>query len=241
MQTESALLGGLGSIKVTRLRDEVLARLRTAIIAGHLQPDQRLIEDDLARELGVSRSPVREALALLAREGLATTADTRGMFVRRFTAREVHELFSLRAAFETLAAEAALPRLGEADLAAMERLLEMQQVAHDGGDIHTSVELDLRFHEVVFRVADHSLLLRHWNSIKGQLLLLFSIRQRAARARHPDPYLAQRSHDHLLEALRRRELAAVAEFHRTFNTQLAEQVGALVEQTDPGRVGRDND
>jgi DNA-binding GntR family transcriptional regulator len=221
--------GVLGQIRNVKLRDEVVARIRAAIVAGKLLPGQRLTEEDLARDLGVSRSPVREALVHLEQAGLVVNPAARGTFVRTFTAREIRELFSLRAGIETMAAELALPRLAEGDLRRFEQILDRKGDAYQHGDIPTTVEYDLDFHEAIVRAADHRLLLKVWGSLRDQLLMLFSIRERAFWARDEGASRMKTSHMPLIEALRASDLEAVRTFHRALNGPVAEDLVKIVE------------
>ena len=221
--------GVLGQIRNVKLRDEVVARIRAAIVAGKLMPGQRLTEEDLARDLGVSRSPVREALVQLEQAGLVVNPAARGTFVRTFTAREIRELFSLRGGIETMAAELALPRLTEADLVRFEQILDRKGDAYQHGDIPATVERDLEFHEAIVLAADHRLLLKVWTSLHDQLLMLFSIRERAFWARDDGVSRMKSSHMPLIEALRAGDLAAVAAFHRNLNAPVAEDLVRMVD------------
>ncbi|MFN8217996.1 MAG: GntR family transcriptional regulator [Solirubrobacterales bacterium] len=98
--------------------------LRDAIFTGQLRPGETLGEQDLGRQLGISRTPVREALVLLRGEGLVETPPNRPAAVRTFTAADLREMHSLRAVLEGYAARAAAPILTEQDLAELGRSVE---------------------------------------------------------------------------------------------------------------------
>jgi DNA-binding GntR family transcriptional regulator len=149
--------------------------------------------------------------------------------VRTFTAREIRELFSLRTGIETMAAELALPRLTEADLQRFEQILDRKGDAYQHGDIPATVERDLDFHEAIVRAADHHLLLKVWGSLRDQLLMLFSIRERAFWVRDEGATRMKASHMPLIEALRARDLAAVTQFHRALSVPVAEDLVRIVE------------
>lgn len=221
--------GLLGSIKTIKLRDEVVSRIRSAIVLGKLTPGQRLTEEDLARELGVSRSPVREALAQLEREGLVVSPPNRGTFVRQLTPQEVRELFSVRAALETLAAEWALPNLVEADLRTLEDLLEQQDAARKSGGVLAVVHLDLQFHQAIFVAARNQLLLKLWGELRGQMLMLFSLNTRVAWAEQASASGSNPDHIRLLQALRAHDLAAFADVTREINRRVAEELCQIVQ------------
>ena len=104
------------------LHDEVLSRLRDSIVEGRLTPGARVPERELCAELGVSRTPLREALKVLAAEGLVELFPNRGARVRQFTAKDVREFFELLAALESAAGRLACSRITNAEISAIERL-----------------------------------------------------------------------------------------------------------------------
>src|SRR3954471_5557932 len=93
----------LSQIRTVSLREQVVQQIRTAIIEGRIKPNDHLTEMTLTEQLGVSRTPIREALILLEREGLVIAAPNRGCFVRAFSEQDVDEVFSMRATLENLA------------------------------------------------------------------------------------------------------------------------------------------
>src|SRR5579864_9777932 len=93
--------------------------IREAIIDGRLPPGQRLKEEELAQELGISRTPVREALLILQAEGLVTAVPNRGAVVRTYTESDLVDMYELRALLESFAAHQAAKRITEAQLAAL--------------------------------------------------------------------------------------------------------------------------
>lgn len=133
-----------------RSTDEIHRRLRTEIVEGHLRPNERLIETDLAERLGVSRTPIREALQRLASAGLIR-ARLRGWVVHEHTPDEIREIYEARIALEGYATYLAAQR---ADRAAQERIAAIHQesvVEAQGGRLREKlVDLNARFHEAVF-------------------------------------------------------------------------------------------
>ena len=101
-------------IQPVNLRDSVVEQVRIAIIEGRLKPGNHLTEASLTRLLGVSRTPVREALILLEREGLVVAEPNRGVFVRVFSEADVDAIFSMRTTLENFAAERIIESLGKA-------------------------------------------------------------------------------------------------------------------------------
>ena len=137
------------------LREDVYHTVKRKIVAGELHPGQFLGEESLAASVGVSRTPVREALALLERDGLVQIVPHRGAFVRWPSARDVEDVFDIRIAVEGMALRKALPRLEEATLRSLLARLERQ-----AGDLATlaarEVEaLSVDIHMAVLRAADN--------------------------------------------------------------------------------------
>ncbi|TNM71125.1 GntR family transcriptional regulator [Deinococcus radiopugnans ATCC 19172] len=150
----------LQPIASARVVDVVRDQLRSAILAGELAPGSRLSVPELARQLGVSRSPVREAVLLLVGEGLAVEQSRRGVEVARLELSDVLELYELRIALESVAARSAAERMSGSDLAALRGVLDAQGAAAVG-DASSFRELDLRFHEIVTQTCGNARLARH--------------------------------------------------------------------------------
>ena len=208
------------------LAEEAVVQLRQAIVEGRLQPGEHLAENGLAQQLGISRSPVREALRLLEREGLVVGLPNRGTFVRKFSAHDVEEIFALRVAIESLAAEWAIERLNEADFQELEKLLEVQRAAVAAGDMQHLNEADINFHEYICRRSGHSRLIGVWQGIRSQCLTLFHWRLRA----YPDyvPQTVVTDHEQFLQAFSQRDLARVLELHREVNRRVVREIKEML-------------
>ena len=135
------------------LRDDVHQRLRDAIVDGTLTPGERLRDQDLAAWLGVSRTPVREALLRLAQAGLVHAAPGRSTTVATLDARAIRDAQAVVAAMHRLAVEQAVPQLGPADLEAMREANERFADALRRGDAEAAVAADDDFHAVAVRAA----------------------------------------------------------------------------------------
>lgn len=141
--------------------------LRTAIIEGRYRPGQRLVEQRIGEELALSRTPVREALRRLEAEGLVLSRRNRGAVVRPVDAKEVVDLYELRARLESLAAERAAERVTPADVAELDAAIaEFDDALAGSGSAPRPAASDLeavralnranaRFHDAVLRAADH--------------------------------------------------------------------------------------
>lgn len=140
---------GIGEPASGDASDRVYAELLGRISGGEFAAGERLFEQALAQDLGVSRTPVRDALKRLAAEGLVDTAPHKGAQVVSFTAEDTAELYELRAQFEPVACRLAVPRLGEEDLAELEELdRRMQEIVAQGRDPAELTALNNAFHAV---------------------------------------------------------------------------------------------
>ncbi|WP_323099723.1 GntR family transcriptional regulator [Intrasporangium sp. YIM S08009] len=135
------------------LRDDVHQRLRDAIVDGTLTPGERLRDQDLAAWLGVSRTPVREALLRLGQAGLVHAAPGRSTTVATLDARAIRDAQAVVASMHRLAVEQAVPQLGPADLEAMREANDRFADALRRGDAEAAVTADDAFHTVAVRAA----------------------------------------------------------------------------------------
>ncbi len=181
--------------------DRVYARLRQGILDGTYAPGARLGEADLAVALGVSRTPVREALRRLGSEGLLSTLPNKGARVRTWTTSELSDISDLRALLEGHAARQAATRVTGADIAAMEDLVtRMEAAAADGtaADIDLITELNREFHGAVIEASGNALL-------PGLMHSLLHVPVISRTYRHYSPARMQQSmrqHRELVDALR---------------------------------------
>ncbi|WP_109474686.1 GntR family transcriptional regulator [Ornithinimicrobium cavernae] len=141
--------GEAGEPATGDVSDRVYAELLTRISEGEFAAGERLFEQALARQLGVSRTPVRDALKRLSAEGLVDTTPNKGAQVVSFTAEDTAALYELRAQFEPVACRLAVPRLGEEDLAELEDLdARMQAIVAGGHDPAELTGLNNAFHAI---------------------------------------------------------------------------------------------
>lgn len=155
-----------GALSRSVLADQVKDRILEGILSGHYPPDSRIVETQVARELGTSQAPVREALRGLEALGVVEITPFRGARVRRPSRREIIEAYAVRSALEGLAARLAVPRLTEADLAELAGHLEAMRAAARLGDGHGVAEADARFHGRIVELADNGTLLKVWQSLE---------------------------------------------------------------------------
>jgi DNA-binding GntR family transcriptional regulator len=147
---------------------EAYRRLREAIVSGHFQPNERLVEASLVKELGSGRSAVRAALVRLDQEGLVTLERNRGARVRLISDREALEIEEVRAALEGLLAFRAAVSATEADLRDLRQVLVEMSVRLELGDSIGYSELNARFHQRIWAAADHPTAARLVGGLKSQ-------------------------------------------------------------------------
>ncbi|MEW6262443.1 MAG: GntR family transcriptional regulator [Thermodesulfobacteriota bacterium] len=190
------------------LRDQVAATLRQAILKKELKPGQPLIQEELAKELNISRMPVREALMLLQNEGLIVNSPHKGAVVARFTREDIREIYQIRRLLEGYATTLAARNMTPADLAELDQLMDEMGRCLESTDHQGYAGFDQRFHQVIFRCSGNKRLVKMitglWNSFP--MYLAYSIQGRIARS-HKEQTL-------IVEALRRGDADRAAEFCR---------------------------
>ncbi len=194
------------------LRELVFEAIREAIITGHLKPGERLMEIQLAEELGVSRTPVREAIRKLEQEGFVVMVPRKGAFVADISMKDIAEVFEIRGALEGLAAELAAERASEDELERLERLLVAIGECIERHDVDGLIEKDTEFHDLLFSASHNERLVQILSVLREQIQ---RFRSRTLR-RIERMKVALEEHKAIVEALGRRdsELAkSLAEAH----------------------------
>jgi DNA-binding GntR family transcriptional regulator len=155
-----------------RLAEDVAEKVRAAILHGQFSPGQHLREDDLAARLQVSRGPIREAFAVLEREGLVDVAPHRGATVVQLTPEDLVDVYSLRTGLEVVAMQLAVRRGTEADWARADAVLTEFAAALKGNvGEQDAARLDLEFHDLFYRAARSERLLASWLNVRSQVYL----------------------------------------------------------------------
>jgi DNA-binding GntR family transcriptional regulator len=155
-----------GSISRSVLAEQVKDRLLQDILAGRYPPDSRIVETRVARELGTSQAPVREALRGLEALGVVEILPFRGARVKRPTIAELLEAYEVRAELESLGARLAVPAMTDADLAELETLHGAMQRAAKAEDRHEVAVQDAAFHALLMHLAHNATLERVWQSLQ---------------------------------------------------------------------------
>lgn len=178
------------------MSDRIRAALEQRIIDGVLQPGERLIELNLAKEFNASQTPVREALRALENQRLIESAPYRGTYVRGISDREMEEAYFVRGALEQLAAELAAPKLKNNVAPLRSILADLYRAARQGDPAGYSKH-NLAFHLEIVRASGNQLLVDSWQALN------FETRVRVLLSRHPKPNFVERAreHDPIVDAL----------------------------------------
>lgn len=135
------------------LGEMVYESLREAIINQVLKPGERLMEIDLADEMGVSRTPVREAIRKLELDGYVVMIPRKGAYVAGLSIKDINEVFEIRGTLEALAAGLAASRASQEEIDEMERSLIEEASSWETSDLIKTIEVDTRFHELIFKAS----------------------------------------------------------------------------------------
>jgi DNA-binding GntR family transcriptional regulator len=194
------------------LADQVKERLLEAILDGSYPPDSRIVETAVAKELGTSQAPVREALRGLEALGIVEITPFRGARVRRLAPEELLEAYVVRSAIEVLGARLAVAQFTDDDVAALLAIGDRMQDAAHSGDRRAVAVIDASLHEAIMERSGNATLLRVWRSLEP-----FSRTYITLAGPGSDPQWSADLHDPMLEAVRARDAEAlVAAIERHF-------------------------
>ncbi len=151
------------------LREVVFQSLRRAILEGTLEPGERLMEIHLADELGVSRTPVREAIRKLELEGLVVTYPRRGAVVAEITKKDLEDVLEVRAALEILAMRKAAHQMSDEQIRSLKKAEQEFLVYLRQNDLTKSARADALFHEIITEATGNERLIGLLNNLRGQM------------------------------------------------------------------------
>ncbi len=151
------------------LRDVVFKTLREAILRGDLKPGERLMELQLAAKLGVSRTPIREAIRMLQQEGLAVTIPRRGAEVAAMTEKDMEDVLQVREALEILAVQLASEKITEEQIAELEERLKAFEQAVETAEVKQIAQSDIDFHDLIYTAAENPRLVVLLNNLREQI------------------------------------------------------------------------
>lgn len=182
-------------------REEVYESLRRSILHGHLKAGERLIEEKIARQMGISRTPVREALHKLEQEELVVRLPKKGFAVREFTKADVEEIFGIRAALESYAASLATLHIPSERIEALERNLDETRRAMEKGEYDRVIRLHTEFHNDLYKACKSKKLLGMINTYSD-----YFYRYRPALVHSASGFQSSlEDHRQMLEAMKKRD------------------------------------
>ena len=151
------------------LRDVVFNTLREAILKGELKPGERLMELQLASKLGVSRTPIREAIRMLEQEGLAVTVPRRGAEVAKMTEKDMQDVLQVREALDELAASIACECITQEELEQLEQAMYDFEEAVHTQNIKRIADTDMVFHDLIYQATRNPKLVMILNNLREQM------------------------------------------------------------------------
>lgn len=194
-------------IEISRmgLHEQVAARLRTMLVEGMIQPGAKLNERELCEKLGVSRTPLREAIKLLAAEGLVDLLPNRGAVAVRLTEADVMNTFEVLAMLEGMSGELAAQRVTDAELAEIQAMHYEMMACFSRRDLSGYYRLNARIHSAINNAARNPVLVGTYRSINARVQSLrFRTNQNETKWQ-----LAMKEHERMLEALAAHDAAAL--------------------------------
>jgi DNA-binding GntR family transcriptional regulator len=188
------------------LRERIYEEIVRMIVSGELPSGAALDERALTERLAVSRTPFREAIGTLAKEGLVEIRPYRGFYVRTFTAKEIEDLYELRKTLESMAARLAVQRMTEADIDRFAAMLDEGVAALQRRDMALYADRDREFHQTIARLSDNLALIE----TLGRLDLQIQICRLVANESDDFARRAAQERDRILQAFRARDAEAAA-------------------------------
>lgn len=211
------------------LHQEVAVRLRQRIVEGHLAPGAKLNERELSELLKVSRTPLREAIKMLAAEGLVELLPNRGAAVARLSEQDVADTFEVIAGLEGQSGELAAQRITEAELDEIRALHYEMLAAHTRKDLPTYYRINAQIHTLINAAARNPVLTQTWRTVNARLQALrFRSNFDAAKWKR-----AVREHDRMIELLAARDGAGM---HTLLVQHLEHKRDAVLELMRSGRL-----
>ncbi len=207
-----------------KLSNKVYVVLKEMIANHRFQPGARLNVEQLAKEFGVSRTPVWEAVGRLEQEGLLENIPNRGVFMAVLTAEMALDLYEVREVLEGMAARLAASRINDKTLERMECCLIDQRAIVEAGDLVAYSRLDFEFHAAIYEASGNTVLHELLETIKNKMRPL-SVRVKPALA------LLYKDHEKIFESLKSRNPQESEKFIRTHNQRV---IALLRERMDAG-------
>lgn len=203
------MLTALHEKELKPLRDKIAGAIRDAIIEGRVKPGERLAEPDVAKTLGVSRTPLREAFFQLESEGFVVVTPRKGAVVSELSEKDANETYTIKGTLEALAAELACGNLTEELLKELSELNERMEKAVDGQrqDMKKFLQLNSRFHQLIYDACGNEKLSKLIATLRQQTLRYNYVY--ISRLSHPEESVKE--HAAIIKAFKKRDRAAAYE------------------------------
>lgn len=189
------------------LRDVVFNTLRQAILRGELKPGERLMEIQLANKLGVSRTPIREAIRKLELEGLVLMIPRRGAEVAEITEKSLRDVLEVRGVLEELSVALACDRITSEEIENLKKAAEDFKVALQGGDVTEYAEADVKFHDIIYLATNNQRLIQLLYNLREQMYR-YRVEYLKRKEMH-ETLLAE--HERIIECIEKRDKEAAKE------------------------------
>ncbi len=166
------MAGKLGKVKLNDykpLREVIFNTLREAIIMGELKPGQRLMEVHLADKMGVSRTPVREAIRKLELEGLVNMIPRKGAHVAGLSAKDIIDVLEIRASLDALATALAAVRIKDNELKELCNVQKQFIAYAQKGNLQGTIKKDVEFHDIIYKASGNEKLIQIANNLREQV------------------------------------------------------------------------
>lgn len=154
------------SLPRVALSDHVKEIIVNEILNGELKPGDRVVENSLARRLGVSQAPVRDAIRDLVLMGFLNSETYKGTSVRSFSRQELNEVYLVRAALESLAARLAAPRITDAGIKSLRKILDRMIIEARRKNLQGTTRLNNEFHEMILKISGNKMLYNLWKTLE---------------------------------------------------------------------------
>jgi DNA-binding GntR family transcriptional regulator len=221
--------GGIRISKRKSLREEVYESLKKSILHGKLNAGQRLIEETLAHQIGISRTPVREAFHKLERDDLVTRLPKGGFAVREFTKEDVEEIFGIRTALESYAAYLATQHIAPEKVSVLEKKIQESEKALENGDDEKVVQLHTEFHDLLYKSCKSKKLTEMINNFRD-----YFYRYRSALLHTKDGFTYSiEDHRRMLEAMKKKNPRLT---ERLVRKHLERGKDLVIKEIDEGRM-----
>ena len=212
------------------LRDVVFQTLRQAILRGELKPGERLMEIHLAQKLGVSRTPVREAIRKLELEGLVLMIPRKGAVVAEITISDLEDVLEVRMALEELAMKHACRRITKEQLDGLEQLAAVFSESLNGDDVGACAQADMLFHDAIYEATGNNRLTQILNNLREQM---YRYRMEYLKDRHSHAQLLK-EHEEILNALKCHDEKSALEWISRHIERQKEHIISILNQKEQG-------